>query len=75
MGVILARERKTAKAVITYLFGVCALAGLLGFVSTILLDRAMFGVWAIPVLGNFHFNVIQGEKFLNFVMILHSCSF
>ena len=61
MGIILARQTKTAKAAITYVFGVCALAGFLGFFSTVLLDRAMYGVWAIPVLGNFHFNVIQGK--------------
>eukprot|EP00536_Pseudo-nitzschia_multiseries_P001965 jgi/Psemu1/182555/e_gw1.26.206.1 len=61
MGVILARETKTTKAMISYLFGICAFAGLLGFALTVLLDRAMFGVWAMPVLGNFHFNVIQGN--------------
>jgi hypothetical protein len=58
MGIILARQTKTA---FTYLFLVCALGGLLGFLSTVILDRAIFGVWAIPVLGNFHFNVIQGK--------------
>jgi hypothetical protein len=58
MGIIRARQTKTA---FTYLFLVCALGGLLGFLSTVILDRAIFGVWAIPVLGNFHFNVIQGK--------------
>ena len=47
---------------IAYLFGICALPGFLGFVSTLLLDKVMYGFWAIPVLGNFHFNVIQGKK-------------
>jgi len=61
MGIILARQTKTTKAAIAYLLGVCALAGFLGFFSTVLLDRAMYGVWAIPVFGNFHFNVIQGN--------------
>jgi len=58
MGIILARQTKNT---FNYLFRVCALAGLLGFLSTVILDRVMFGVWAIPVLGNFHFNVIQGN--------------
>ncbi len=58
MGIILARQ---TNSIFTYLFMICGLAGFLGFLSTVLLDRAMFGVWAIPVLGNFHFNVIQGK--------------
>ncbi|VEU38444.1 unnamed protein product [Pseudo-nitzschia multistriata] len=62
MGIILARQTsKTISAMVAYLFRVCALAGLLGFASTVVLDRVMYGVWAIPVLGNFHFNVIQGN--------------
>ena len=58
MGIILACQ---TKSIIRYLFLICGLAGFLGFLSTVLLDRVMFGVWAIPVLGNFHFNVIQGK--------------
>lgn len=61
MGIILSLHTKTTKTAISYLFRVCALAGMLGFVCTVVLDRAMFRVWAIPVLGNFHFNVIQGN--------------
>lgn len=59
MGIILSRQTKSA---FTYIFLVCALAGLLGFLSTVILDRALFGFWAIPVLGNFHFNVIEGKS-------------
>ena len=59
MGIILALDNNNT---IAYLFGICALPGLLGFVSTLLLDKVMYGFWAIPVLGNFHFNVIQGKK-------------
>lgn len=59
MGIILARQSKMA---FNYIFAICALAGFLGFLSTVILDRVMFGVWAIPVLGNFHFNVIQGKE-------------
>lgn len=64
MGIILAWDNdknKTIKAALLYLFGICALPGFLGFASTLLLDKAMYGFWAIPVLGNFHFNVIQGN--------------
>ena len=75
MGVILARERKTAKAAIAFLLGICALPGLLGFVLTLFLDKAMFGFWAIPVLGNFHFNVIQGEKKPSVLFFQFSASF
>jgi len=59
MGIILALDNNNT---IAYLFGICALPGFLGFVSTLLLDKVMYGFWAIPVLGNFHFNVIQGKK-------------
>ena len=58
MGIILARQTKIA---FNYLFLVCAFGGFLGFLSTVILDRAIFGVWAIPVLGNLHFNVIEGK--------------
>jgi hypothetical protein len=61
MGLILAYTTYTTiKLRILYLFGVCALFGLLGLLSTFVLDRIMYGFWAIPMLGNFHFNVIQG---------------
>ena len=61
MGLILAyTSYATIKLRILYLFGVCALFGLSGLLSTFVLDRIMYGFWAIPILGNFHFNVIQG---------------
>ena len=59
MGIVLAYQSKN---IFAYLFCVCGLAGLLGFVSTVILDRAVFGEWVLPVLGNFHFNVIEGKK-------------
>jgi hypothetical protein len=59
IGIILARQTRN---MFRYLFLVCALAGFLGFISTVLFDRAMFGVWALPVLGNFSFNVIEGKQ-------------
>lgn len=44
MGIILARRTQSA---FTYLFLVCALSGLFGFLLTIILDRVMFGVWYV----------------------------
>lgn len=43
-----------------YLVNTCALFGALGFLTSLLIDRCFYGVWAIPALGNFHFNVVQG---------------
>jgi predicted benzoate:H+ symporter BenE len=64
MGVILALQQ--AKGIprrgLSYLFGVCALHGFLGLALTIALDRYAYGFWAIPLLGNFHFNVALGER-------------
>ena len=43
------------------LFGLCALYGLTGVVLGCTVDRIFYGFWAVPSLGNFHFNVIQGN--------------
>ena len=59
MGIILAYQTNN---MFIYVFFVCGISGLLGFLSTVFLDRAIFGVWVLPVLGNFHFNVIEGKK-------------
>jgi GPI mannosyltransferase 3 len=61
MGVILAFKLSSKVVTISYLVGVCAVFGALGLLSTILLDRLVYGFWAFPLLGNIHFNVIQGE--------------
>ena len=62
LGLILAiqRRRTSVVSIMVYLILVCASAGLLGLTLTILLDRFMYGFWAIPFLGNIHFNVILG---------------
>jgi len=73
MGLVLSwLSYTTMTSKLSYLLEVCALFGFLGFLSTVILDRIMFGYWAIPVLGNFHFNVIQSEfgawKFSNMLV-------
>jgi hypothetical protein len=67
MGVLLAlqQQNRSVLSVISYLFRVCALPGLSGLAITLLLDRFMFGFWAIPFLGNIHFNVILGRSILS----------
>lgn len=48
------------KAMCKTLFGLCALYGTVGIAIGCLIDRLMYGFWAIPFLGNFHFNVLLG---------------
>ncbi|KAG7363978.1 Alg9-like mannosyltransferase family-domain containing protein [Nitzschia inconspicua] len=60
LGVILSLKLHTKTATVSYLMGICAIFGASGFLSTVLLDRIMYGFWAFPVLGNIHFNVLQG---------------
>ena len=43
------------------LFRLCALYGAAGVGLGCLIDRLMYGFWAIPFLGNFHFNVLLGK--------------
>ena len=49
MGLILSLQRRST---IKFLFGFCLIPGLLGLGTTLLIDRYMYGFWAIPVLGN-----------------------
>eukprot|EP00804_Cyclotella_cryptica_P017924 CCRYP_001290-RA/>CCRYP_001290-RA protein AED:0.03 eAED:0.03 QI:67/1/1/1/0/0/3/25/738 len=42
------------------LFGLCAFYGAVGIMLGCSIDRIMYGFWAIPSLGNFHFNVLLG---------------
>ena len=44
------------------LFGLCAMYGLLGLFLGCCVDRWAYGFWAIPFLGNFHFNVVLGRS-------------
>jgi hypothetical protein len=48
------------KAMYRTVFGLCAFYGAVGIVLGCSIDRLMYGFWAIPSLGNFHFNVFLG---------------
>lgn len=43
-----------------HLFNTCAIYGLVGIVFSIIVDRYFYKFWTIPILGNLHFNVIEG---------------
>ena len=58
--IIVLREHTTAKQKLGKLFGLCAVNGLLGVVLGCCVDRWVYGFWAVPFLGNFHFNVVLG---------------
>jgi GPI mannosyltransferase 3 len=61
IGIMLAfSQQRSLSSKVSYLFGICALFGSFGLGITLVLDRMMYGFWVVPVLGNFHFNVIQG---------------
>jgi phosphatidylinositol glycan class B len=44
-------------------WGFCAFFGMLGLLLSCLVDRYYYGFWALPFLGNFHFNVLLGMLF------------
>lgn len=60
MGLIIASREKTISEKFGTLFGLCATNGILGVVVGCFVDRLIYGFWAIPFLGNFHFNAILG---------------
>ena len=43
------------------LLRLCAVHGLLGVVAGCGVDRWFYGFWAVPFLGNLHFNVLRGH--------------
>ena len=49
------------KSMVGTLFGLCGLYGLMGVVLGCAVDRIFYGFWAVPSLGNFHFNVVLGN--------------
>jgi phosphatidylinositol glycan class B len=58
--IIVLRENTTAKKKLSTLFGLCAANGLLGVILGCCVDRWIYGFWAVPFLGNFHFNAVLG---------------
>lgn len=58
--IVLRENNTTAKKKLGTLFGLCAANGLFGVVLGCCVDRWMYGFWAVPFLGNFHFNAVLG---------------
>ncbi len=54
--------RSTGNSKIRILLGLCTPFGLLGVLFGCCIDRWFYGFWAIPFLGNIHFNVLLGES-------------
>lgn len=42
-------------------FGLCVTYGIIGIILGCCIDRWFYGFWAIPFLGNIHFNVLLGH--------------
>ena len=61
IGIICSVRKKTTRERLATLFGLCACFGCLGILLGAVLDRILYGFWALPFLGSIHFNVIQGN--------------
>ncbi len=61
--------RSTSK--IRTLLGLCAPFGLFGVILGCCIDRWFYGFWAIPFLGNIHFNVLLGKSAVEFAFDLN----
>lgn len=61
---VINRQRYSYKNMMHTLFGTCALFGMMGVIIGCCIDRFFYGFWAIPFLGNIHFNVILGKSSL-----------
>ena len=57
------------------LFGLCGAYGLIGVIFGCCIDCWFYGFWAVPFLGNIHFNVLLGKfpdaELTQFVLILN----
>lgn len=58
MGILLALRCRSTLSKLGYLILPCAVFGLAGLALAMAVDRRFFGLWTVPFLGNFHFNVI-----------------
>ena len=58
MGIVLALRRQSTAGKLLYLFFPCASFGVLGIALAMVVDFNFFGIWTLPFLGNFHFNVV-----------------
>lgn len=60
LGIIVSIRRGTNKSRIYYFTRLCIVCGTIGVGIGCIVDRLLYGFWAIPFIGNFHFNVILG---------------
>ena len=61
IGIVCSVRRRTIQERLMTFFGLCACFGFLGILLGVVLDRFFYGFWAVPFLGSFHFNVMQGN--------------
>jgi GPI mannosyltransferase 3 len=63
MGILLAWKvcNPTWSSRIRFVCSCCAGWGLMGVCTSMLVDRWFFGFWTLPLLGNFHFNVLLNQ--------------
>jgi len=61
IGFVCSVRRRTVQESLAIFFGLCACFGFLGVLLGTVLDRFFYGFWAVPFLGSFHFNVMQGN--------------
>ena len=60
IGLIICSRRAGWKDMVFHLFYLCAFFGIIGISIGCLIDRVFYGFWAVPFLGSFQFNVIEG---------------
>lgn len=58
IGLALCWRRKSSWSKFYYLWNVCIIPAIIGVIIGCIIDRHYYGFWAIPFLGNFHFNVL-----------------
>lgn len=58
MGILLALRCRSTCSKLSYIMSPCAIFGIAGLAIAMAVDRYFFGFWTLPLLGNFHFNMI-----------------
>lgn len=61
LGVLFAlHNSESLKSRLAYLIHPCAVCSLVGIGLSLMVDRWFYGFWTFPLLGNLHFNVVEG---------------
>ena len=63
-GLMLSLRQPTLYKKFEYVLLVCALPAVTGLILSICIDRFYFGFWAVPMLGNLHFNLVENKAIL-----------